>query len=66
MDNATARGTALTYLDLKGKNHVIYEVPGSRLGRLNQAPWGIVSPDGRHIAINVFTQSSNVWMLENF
>jgi Tol biopolymer transport system component len=66
IDNATARGTALTFLDLKGKSHAIYEVPGSRVALYDTAPWGIVSPDGRRLAINVYSTSGNVWMLEDF
>ena len=66
IDNATARGTALTFLGLNGKSHAIYEVPGSRVALYDAAPWGIVSPDGRRLAINVYSTSSNVWSLENF
>jgi len=66
VDNVTARGTALSYLSMNGKAHPIWEVPGSRNARFNQAPWGIPSPDGRHLAINGFILRSNVWMVENF
>lgn len=66
VDNVTARGTALSYLGMNGKAHPIWEVPGSRNARFNQAPWGIPSPDGRHLAINGFILSTNVWMVENF
>jgi Tol biopolymer transport system component/DNA-binding winged helix-turn-helix (wHTH) protein len=66
VDNVTARGTALSYLSMNGKAHTIWEVPGSRNARFNQAPWAIPSPDGRHLAINGFILSSNVWMVENF
>lgn len=66
VDNVTARGTALSYLSMNGKAHTIWEVPGSRNARFNQAPWAIPSPDGRHLAINGFILSSNIWMVENF
>ena len=66
VDNATARGAALSYLSMNGKAHTIWEVSGSRSARFNQAPWGIPSPDGKHLAINGFILSSNVWMVENF
>jgi alkylhydroperoxidase/carboxymuconolactone decarboxylase family protein YurZ len=66
VDNVTARGTALSYLSMNGKGHTIWEVPGSRNARSNQAPWNIPSSDGRHLAINGFILSSNVWMVENF
>ncbi len=66
VDNVTAKGTALSYLNKNGKAHTIWEVPGSRNARFNQAPWAIPSPDGRHLAINGFILSSNVWMVENF
>jgi Tol biopolymer transport system component/DNA-binding winged helix-turn-helix (wHTH) protein len=66
IDNVTARGAALSYLSMNGKAHPIWEVPGSRNARFNQAPWGILSPDGKQLAINGFILSSNVWMVENF
>ena len=66
VDNVTARGTALSYLSMNGKAHTIWEVSGSRNARFNQAPWAIPSPNGRHLAINGFILSSNVWMVENF
>jgi sugar lactone lactonase YvrE len=66
IDSATLQGTALSYLDMHGKTHQIWEVRGNLFARSNQAPWAIASPDGRHLAINGFILSSNVWMLENF
>jgi Tol biopolymer transport system component/DNA-binding winged helix-turn-helix (wHTH) protein len=66
VDNVTARGTALSYLSMNGKAHPIWEVPGNRNARFNQAPWAIPSPDGKHLAMNGFILSSNVWMVENF
>jgi serine/threonine protein kinase/Tol biopolymer transport system component len=66
VDNTTVQGTALTYLDLNGNPHQIWEVRGSRFARANAAPWGVPSPDGHHLAINGYLQNSNVWMLENF
>jgi eukaryotic-like serine/threonine-protein kinase len=66
IDNTTPQGMALTYLDLRGNTHQIWEQRGMRGARGILATWGIASPDGRHLAINGWSRSSNVWMLENF
>jgi serine/threonine protein kinase/Tol biopolymer transport system component len=66
IDNSTPRGMALSYLDLHGNTHPIWEQPGV-VGPSGRASiWGIPSRDGRHLAINGWTHSSNVWMLEGF
>jgi eukaryotic-like serine/threonine-protein kinase len=66
VDGTTAQGSALYYVDLHGRTHQIWQSKGSLGARFNEAPWGIASPDGRHLAINGFVPSSNIWMLENF
>ena len=66
VDNSTAHGTALTYLDLHGNTHQIWEQQGLINPSGGLSTWGIASRDGRHIAINGWTQNSNVWLLENF
>jgi len=65
INNATSQGTALTYLDLHGNTHQIWEQRGLPYGTL-LSTWGIPSRDGRHLAINGGIVSSNVWLLENF
>ena len=66
IDNTTPQGMALTYLDLHGNTHQIWEQRGIRGARGILATWGIASPDGRHLAINGWSLSNNVWMLDNF
>jgi eukaryotic-like serine/threonine-protein kinase len=66
VDNPTARGTALSYLDLHGNTHVVWEETTSIGARGIETPWGIPSRDGKHLAINGIYPSSNVWLMENF
>jgi serine/threonine protein kinase/DNA-binding winged helix-turn-helix (wHTH) protein/Tol biopolymer transport system component len=53
-------GSLLLYVDLHGKAHTVWEEKGG------QGTWGIPSPDGKHIALQSWTFSSNLWMMENF
>jgi hypothetical protein len=66
IDNITQRGTELSYLDLHGNTHRIWEQRGIQRAGGILATWEIASADGRHLAINGMNRSSNVWMLENF
>ena len=66
IDNSTPQGMALTYLDLRGNTHPIWEQRGIVGPRGGSSIWGIASRDGRHLAIHGWTQNSNVWMLEGF
>jgi len=66
IDNATAKGTALSYLDLHGNTHVVWEGTSAIGARDIQTPWGIPSRDGKDLAINGTVPNSNVWMLEGF
>jgi serine/threonine protein kinase len=66
IDHTTSRGMALSYLDLNGNMHTIWEQPGTPENGDLTAMWAIPARDGRHIAINSPFQNSNVWMLENF
>ena len=52
--------TVLLYLDLHGRKHQLWEQRGG--GWVSARP----SPNGRHLAIGSSTNSSNVWMMENF
>ncbi len=56
----TKRGAVLSYVNLRGNAHILWEIPGS--------PWTYArpSPDGRHLAIATSSISNNVWMMENF
>ncbi len=51
----------LLYIDLTGKASVICRQAGS----LPQI-WGIPSPDGKHVAIMMHTDDSNVYLLDAF
>jgi serine/threonine protein kinase/Tol biopolymer transport system component len=56
----TKRGAVLSYMNLHGNAHILWEIPGS--------PWTYArpSPDGRHLAIATSSISNNLWMMENF
>ena len=62
----TAEGLALTYLDMQGYTHTVWEQKGNPNGIKGQSIWGIPSRDGRHLAINGWAQNSNAWMIEGF
>jgi hypothetical protein len=53
-------GAALLRVDLAGDTQTVWHQPGPT------APWGIPSPDGRHIALYVISEESNVWMIDGF
>jgi hypothetical protein len=68
------QGAALLQVDLNGNANVIWEQRGSiapltdffeSLGG-RSVPWGVPSPDGRHLAIYGWSLSANIWMIENF
>jgi len=56
----TKRGAVLSYMNLHGNAHILWEIPGS--------PWTYArpSPDGRHLAVATSSISNNMWMMENF
>ena len=53
-------GSVLSYLDLHGKTHVLWENRGG------DWTYGFPSPDGRHLAILSSTMNRNMWIMENF
>jgi hypothetical protein len=59
-------------LDLKGNARLLWEAKGNVEPSITafvggpSAPWAIPSPDGRHLAICVWSLNANIWMLENF
>jgi serine/threonine protein kinase len=70
-----AGSSTLLHLDLQGNSHLLWEQKGSTspAGRPwdqpfagPSAPWGVPSPDGRHLAIYQWSVSSNMWMMEDF
>jgi Tol biopolymer transport system component len=48
------------YIDFAGNTSVLWRQPGSR------QIWGVPSPDGKYLALMMFTDDSNVYMVENF
>ncbi len=66
IDNSTAEGLALTYIDLHGNTHTVWEQKGNPNASGGESIWGIPSRDGRHLAINGWAENSNVWMIEGF
>jgi eukaryotic-like serine/threonine-protein kinase len=50
----------LLRVDFHGNARVLWEPKGANM------TWAIPSPDGRHLAMPVFFQNSNVWTMENF
>ena len=53
------RGAA-TDVDLSGKAAVLWRQPGKAV------IWGVPSPDGRHLAMVLYTIDANVYMVEDF
>jgi Tol biopolymer transport system component len=61
--------SALLYVDLRGNVYVLREQKGGlspTIMGMFPGPWGVPSPDGRHLAILNWTRNSNVWMMEGF
>jgi serine/threonine protein kinase len=54
-------GAALLHVDLQGNAHVLWEHIGA-VNDTSAAP----SPDGRHVAIQTWTQAANIWLMEDF
>ncbi len=50
----------LVHIDLRGTTKVLWN------NNEGMWPWGIPSPDGRHLAIQGSTKSANIWMMEDF
>ena len=67
-------GSTLLLADLHGNAHSLWEQQGNNTPWTNivqplggpSVPWGVPSPDGRHLAIYNWTFSGNMWMMENF
>ena len=59
---------SLLEVDLQGKAYVLWEQRGDLEpnNAVLSAPWGLPSPDGRHLAIYAAHLSGNMWMMENF
>jgi Tol biopolymer transport system component len=53
-------GSELVHMDLQGNMKALWKNNGGYY------PWGLQSPDGRHLAIQGSVFSSNMWIMENF
>ena len=60
LTNDVKGGADLYYADLAGKTKMLWHNNGGFY------PWGLQSPDGRHLAIQGSEESSNIWTIENF
>ncbi len=58
--NGVKGGSELSHVDLHGNAKVLWKNNGG------YDPWGLQSPDGRHLAIQGSTMTNNMWMMENF
>jgi eukaryotic-like serine/threonine-protein kinase len=54
-------GKSVLYVDLLGNAHLLWENSGAS-GETLAYP----SPDGRHLALQGWTKSANLWLMENF
>ena len=65
-------GSSLLHLDLQGNAQTLWyskggiREPGDLFFSGTLAPRAVPSPDGRHLAIQSQSVSSNVWMIEKF
>ena len=72
VSSTTPQGSALLQVALDGNAHVLWEQRGNNMPSTQDgfggpsAPWGVPSPDGRHLAIYGWSLSANIWMIENF
>jgi serine/threonine protein kinase/Tol biopolymer transport system component len=65
----TPQESVLLHVDLQGNAHILRQQkeglsPTIKAGFFG--PWGVPSPDGRHLALLGWTRNSNVWMIEGF
>jgi eukaryotic-like serine/threonine-protein kinase len=54
------QGSVLLRVDLRGNARLLWQNKGG------VATYAVPSPDGRHVAMQGFTEDSNLWMMENF
>jgi len=54
------RGSVLLNADLQGNASLLWEDKGG------VSTYAVPSPDGRHLAMQGFTEDANLWMMENF
>jgi len=72
VSSLTDEGSTLSQVDLRGNFNVLWESKGvvqpSNTPFLSgpAVPWAVASPDGRHLAICLWSMTANIWMTENF
>jgi serine/threonine protein kinase len=60
--NKTNRGGEFLHVDLQGNTKVLWKCGGGG----PTSCFGLSSPDDRHLAVDDWKQSANMWMMENF
>jgi Tol biopolymer transport system component len=58
-------GRVISNVDLRGNARVLWKTPQDAGEEVSEA-LAIPSPDGRHLALQAWTTSGNMWMMENF
>jgi Tol biopolymer transport system component len=68
VSSATEQDAVLLRVDLGGRAYLLWKHEGGLDPAISRsdAPWGLPSPDGHHLAIYDGTTSGNIWMMENF
>jgi eukaryotic-like serine/threonine-protein kinase len=64
VSGAIEGGTALLSVDMQGNASILWNNRGGDWE--THAPIGVPSPDGRNLAIGVWTLNQNIWLIENF
>jgi serine/threonine protein kinase len=58
--NGIKGGSQLLHIDMRGNSTILWENDGGFF------PWGVQSPDGKHLAIQGSSEQNNIWLMENF
>ena len=66
VSGVTGEGSALLHVDMQGNAKVLWKRKGGTEPWFALPPWAVPSPDGRHLAIYDWAQTSNIWMMESF
>lgn len=51
----------LLFVDMDGRTDILWKSEAYP----NDAPWGVPSPNGRHLAMLGWSVDNDIWMLEN-
>jgi len=58
--NGIKGGSQLLHIDMRGNSTLLWENDGGFY------PWGVQSPDGKHLAIQGSSEDNNIWLMEDF